>query len=405
MLFFIAAAAMQQSFFANLFPRPTGLNGYEDYVRACDVLQDGDYLKAEGWLNDLRKGGKSNLKLGKKQVEAQSYLEGQKLVVKNFSGVLDLIETGNSKPVTDPRTDYDVVTTFPELSHFKSAAKLEAHAAYVSFAEGNTSQGVRRLLSEMMFAHNISPGLIINRLVAVACESIGLAELERHLAQLSLADAREVDQFAVAELNMPPAGVNCLQSEQAMMLKALRSIQDVPRLDVEQNADMEKQFASLSNLEKKQLADQVASKMVQDFQQARDVLMGPESQWKTLMADKESPRPSLVQYLSDTMGTGTICDALVRVEGIKRTQWRLLHLNAKVLEYRWLNGDLPAALADCVDSKEAVDPLSGEPFVYKLQGKTYELFSVGFASMGEIRLKYTAPKSASSDADSSPTNP
>jgi hypothetical protein len=78
----------------------------------------------------------------------------------------------------------------------------------------------------------------------------------------------------------------------------------------------------------------------------------------------------------------------------QRTQFRLLELHGKVLEYKWQNNKLPGRLSDAVESAGCQDPLSGREFGYTRKGDGYRLFSYGAKPTGEIELVYRNPGAA-----------
>jgi|GEM_PF-5695897 len=88
--------------FPQLFPEPTGRNGYEEYLRAADAVR--------GVPCDLER--------------VPAHAKG--LASLQVTKALALVREGNEKPATDPRPHYDPEQLYPELATFKFFGKLLA---------------------------------------------------------------------------------------------------------------------------------------------------------------------------------------------------------------------------------------------------------------------------------------
>lgn len=79
-------------------------------------------------------------------------------------------------------------------------------------------------------------------------------------------------------------------------------------------------------------------------------------------------------------------------ETIDRTRLRLLQIHAAIRAFAWRRGRLPRTLEEAGRSL-VQDPLAGQPFQYQLlQGRGYDLFSLGTPRTGAIRLEPSPPK-------------
>lgn len=81
-----------------------------------------------------------------------------------------------------------------------------------------------------------------------------------------------------------------------------------------------------------------------------------------------------------------------------RTRLRLLYTALRLEAYRKTHGRYPASLKDLGDSPYFIDPFSNKPFVYRSQGNSYVLYSLGpnsrddgGASFPEGRLRREQP--------------
>lgn len=192
----------QTSLFSQIFPRPTGRNGYEDYVMAAQVVKNPVY--------EVLTRDEAAVIAAAQQDEAAPTESGLKTSlairrerVRRFADALDWVRAGNGKPSVDPHR-LSPNETFPEMGGFKSVEKLEADAAQVGFADGSSASAVRFLLDGLIFSHRTGNSALISALVGAACQAIVLAEFQQNLDCLSLSDCKTICQAATAALAEPP---------------------------------------------------------------------------------------------------------------------------------------------------------------------------------------------------------
>src|SRR5579862_6904097 len=106
---FAVAVIAQQSLQAKIAPRITEDNGYSDYVRAAELVDDGQYDAFQQWLAYKFQrqgigddGDMPPLPLG--VFLTDSYFDCQRKLVDRYGGCARLVEMGNLKQVYDPRT-------------------------------------------------------------------------------------------------------------------------------------------------------------------------------------------------------------------------------------------------------------------------------------------------------------
>src|SRR5579883_1536509 len=74
----------------------------------------------------------------------------------------------------------------------------------------------------------------------------------------------------------------------------------------------------------------------------------------------------------------TVGDHWYAEMGPQRTRWYMRELRKEIEQYRARNGRLPASLADLEGNlSEQLPDGWGRPFVYEVDGDTYELYSLG----------------------------
>src|SRR5688572_4410621 len=83
----------QQPMYNRVIARTTGMNGYEEYVRAADmVLEPGLRRRLVAAFNSPQPG-----------VVPASYLQSRRDLMTTGSKVLEMVRAGNRKAVFDPR--------------------------------------------------------------------------------------------------------------------------------------------------------------------------------------------------------------------------------------------------------------------------------------------------------------
>lgn len=432
--------APQQSLLRQVVPNPTGANGYEDYLKAADILRereasyyinwtptkygqlkeqlknlDDDPLKDE---EDYVQGLRTQLAFYQR-LDGKTLLEVRAEAVKRWGRALELLHAGNQKRVWDPRDgDLHAWTAFPEYASFKQLAKFGDLAAYVAFAEGRGRDGSRILIDTLQLGQNLEGGIIISHLVGIAIESISLAGFERFLPNVSRADAATIENFIARSLAAQPKVIDAVKTERAM---TLRSLQDVlfPKRDEDvfgddsDGARLGKYIQAMSAEAKQALIERATARMNGIVAPILTKFNGPESDWigaQKARTDEEieeedshmmdSPE-SFVGYLVDS--ARDIFEGIGSASAKNRTQMRLMGLHAAVMRYKWDTGKLPASLEEVVPANLVDDPLSGQKFVYEPQGVWgFRIYSMGTKETGQIALKYKKPNMVANDTDPVP---
>ncbi len=410
----------QESISKRVNPNPTGANGYEEYLFAADIIDSEPFKKFDEWdayRQIVRKGGPWDRvdddgkrvpppkAPGRLDVESTN-LDVRKAKVKTFERIFDLVRAGNNKEVYDPNIQWNLESLFPQYAGFKGVAKLMATGAYVSFAEGRSSEGTERLLSAMTFALKFADGPLICELVSIACQAIVLAEFELHLGSLSEPDCQQIVRFMRATLRKASNAARCFRNEQrgivSSLEKALAKPDSVATYFGQDSDDAYlKELGAMTPEQLSQVRVRVMESIGTHFEKLIAVASGPESGWIRPISDPPIVDPNTVQKWTPEVVADSLTGALLPVFGQAmqaeariRTQLRLLLLHALVLEYRWQEGSLPTKLSEAVSASELTDPITGKEFRYELPGRHgYRLYSAGFGDSGEIELKYRRPAS------------
>src|ERR1044071_6387605 len=131
------AVGAYEDIFREFFPSPTGQNGYEELVKAGDVIKESALWKT------------MEPRMGELTLAEQRQLMSDPAVRR----ALDLMRLGIRKPVITPHKNGDDETRFPELSRFRSVARLLSIEMYVQLADGKVSQAIDTLADTLRFGY------------------------------------------------------------------------------------------------------------------------------------------------------------------------------------------------------------------------------------------------------------
>lgn len=393
--------------FHQLFPHPTGQNGYEEYAQAADVMAGSRFDVYDKWPKNTihppsppgwpaTSGAKENdlaILLSKK-----AEVEVRRMEVEEFGKALPLLHGGSSKPVSDPRPTLTSATLYPELMALKRLARFAAHASWLEFHEGRQEAGVRLFSDVLTMSHRTCGGSLINLLTSASCQQPVFDQLEATRTQWTLESAKQIEILANKMLaeKFPMREMLKREFQIAHSSLAKRPTTEVNDYDDDETKHLNARIKGLSEGEYKQYAAECLRIIAKSQDLTATQIEGDESGW-IHPAVKRDPKQKFAHtpfgLAQESMAGETpmweeIGVLLARI----RTQYRLLRLHAKVVEYRQLHGQLPTKLSDAASLEELFDPVLKKPFCYELKTNgVYLLYSTGFGGHGKIDLKYTRP--------------
>lgn len=395
------------SLLAKLVPVPTGRNGYEDFLRAGDLIGSNNWSVYEQWIGFKR----NHLVLTQTDVEGDSdvpdmppgvspemsELAVRKVANERFGGAYDVLKIGNGKQVWDPRDDLGMASLFPELSRFKTLAKIGINKAHVEFSEGRTTQAIDDLFDGITFSKHMYHSVLVSCLVGVAIQAIMLSEFNEHLGQLSFSDAELIDRRCSVLLSEKLSFSEVYKREAGLASHDLAELIKSPDLFLsdEDLKSFGQGFKDLGPNDQLKLQQMVTETLRQRFEAAQQRMGGDEADW--LLSEGEmdpipSPRDQSVSNLALLMANSLSGKDTMRgsAKAIAkgRIQLHLLQLHAKVMEYHWKNNQWPKKIEEFAEPKVAFDPFAKSPFHYELKDGGYRLYSLGVPGAGPIELKY-----------------
>lgn len=392
----------QVSLYRSIATAPTGNNGYEEYLQAADIVRSTEFRSVHRVFLDTNRG-------------ASNYLAASKNLVLAAGAVPDLIEKGNTKPVSDPRKDLNWGSVHPELGSFRTIGRVLVAKANAEYADGKPKAATRSLLTCLKFAKNLmGVGDLIRLSTGRSAASLAMGALNEHLTRVPLADWTEVTKTCEEMLSVP-ALHSAFVEEFRRFESGLKVMIDGSDPDPFGFADSEpgrsKIYADTRRLPP---ADRAGlQKRVLDFARTTTgeclkTLSGPERSWESSMGalaeTRSAQKDPLVSFWAGfQLLSGSDDD--VRNELVLRTRLKLLMLHAQIQRQRWEDGKLPASLGSLPDQQKTIDPATGRAFLYRVEGQRYELYSQGAMGTGRIDLVYFRGKEARDEDSEQPIKP
>lgn len=369
-----------KSTFEQLFPKPTGENGYEDVIRATDLVRG---------LPDI--SGRDATLAQKRALLATP--QAQKTLATLRAGL-------NRQVIQTPFTSYDPATLFPHFAPIRAIARLLSVEQYVLLADGKTPQAVDNFFDGLRMANVVKGEVLIGGLVAVAVDAIVANQLARRLDMLSARDCDRLTAGVRQYLTQPDAAIGAFETEHksfavGIMVKMVRDpatyVQDLTPKEKEDGDDPEEgddpadpqqgaMMAEMLRLGRDKTArDAFADAVERHFETAsvqaiasvRDPSLPPPK------PPTGAERASLAYRYAQGMMPG-YPRAASKFQ-IARVQVRLLGVHGAVRRFRWEHNRLPETLAELPRIGDLLrDPFTGEPLLYKRTGETtFDLSSAG----------------------------
>lgn len=370
---------------SRLFPHPTGMNAYEDWVHAGDLIRDNKETDAA--------------------LDAPLPYKRKLFNNPTIQHALTLLREGMNKPVVSPHVMVDENTSFAELASFRKLARLLYVEMYVQLADGRTDAAIDTFLLGLQFGHRIQTSTLINGLVGIAVQSIVIKGLTNHLNQLSEYQCQRVQRIVVDWMNWTSPRTSIMNAEKQFTIQMLErrrndakslgdllsaSVPPPPQPDDEPNPFYDRQrkrIHSLLDYIMQQpailgtLIDQAEERMRTNFDTAISNAQLPVLQ--RVPVPKESriegdgdfniltPAEILAGELMPSM------DQAMRSYDRLDAQMHILGSSAAIYTYKWNFSRLPNSLLDLHLGKLGIDPFTGNPLQYKRTGNSFELTSKG----------------------------
>ena len=361
----------------DVFPQPTGKNGYEDLIAASDLLRRSKlYQEAE-----LKPTLSS-----RRQALADPLIRQARV----------LVENAFSKPILPPQREMNLATTFPEMAGFRSVARLLNHEMYVFFAEGRTTYALNDLVLGLKLGSVPKGNILIGGLVGIAIDSIVLTRVMKHLEQLSYRDCdrvmlllrehREADQLnAFRSLDTENQSYNTILKELEKDFKGTTGV-FVEEPTTDEDGTPPDPAAVASYRRTKQQVEAIAQNPAaqrQVIEAVRQAAARGLLRSKAYLQDPSKLPPPATPLpagsLESTLSDASLPNSLQIVERFTtdRLNVQLLATHAAIRKFKWEQEKLPDSLDTLRLGELAMDPYTKQPLRYENKGEGYELYSVG----------------------------
>lgn len=326
--------------FQQIFPQPTGQNGYEEIVAA------GELLAKSGLLLKGEQDGPTALTLAQKRAI---------LADPPVRDALLLFRQGIAKSLHAPR-DRTNEAGFKAFSLYRRMARVLAMEQYVLCADGRVGPAIDSLQDGLRLGYAIQQDALIGGLVGVAIDSLLSQGMERRLDQFAEKDCRRVIQLARAWLAAPDPAFEAMGIERDQDLENLKS-----QLPPDANFPREQVLAAM-----RARFDYYAANLSRPAWERKPP---PPPQGNPVVAD-------YVNALGKTLDPAFEQAQTIFVRDQSRMQ--MLGVRAAIRLYRWEHDALPGSLEPLQLGALLRDPFSGKPFSYRVLGlDTYEMTTEG----------------------------
>lgn len=363
----------QRTPYQQLFPQPTGQNGYEEIVLAGMAARDterrtGFTVGREATLTQRRQF------LGEREVRR----------------ALSLLRQGLAKPIQSPHQNADFSTLMPDLALVRALARVLAVEEYVHLADGRTAAAIDAMADGLRLARVVSGTFLIGGLVGAASESLVLTPIATYRDQFCVRDCTRLLLLVRQFLEAPDPLLYALEMERRT---ATQSIPDLLRqgfeeltdgivpTDEEGNPDAAVR-AHIAELERLRSNPAAAEEFTAQVRQRINAALDRQIAWhrdpSSALPTPEAPTGADLADFFAGLVTPVYGNASRRFAE-SRIRLQLVGVHAAIRRYRWEHERLPASLDELRLKGLEIDPYTRQQFVYRPKdgGADYELASAG----------------------------
>ncbi|SRR5579884_556689 len=315
---------------------------------------------------------------------------------KPVAQALDLMDAWLSRPV-NPEAELDLQSDsfISAMGGVRALARALAVRQYVLLADGHVGEAIEVMRDGLRLGYAIENHSLIGWLVAQAIHQIVIRPFVEHLDQLSVRDCERLYGLVQDWLSAPDLLPDALERERQSAILLLRKATEhegtggLEQLfqEMEEGAggaldeDSQKMLAQVQGLTPQGVQELIATTEASinaAYRQVQLALRTPYWEQKRPLAlnpDGAKPGNNLGTQLALTLRPAF--EGVVDRHTSQQAMARLLGCHAAIRRYRWEHNRLPATLAELKLGDMAVDPFSGQEFLYKRGTRDYQLESIG----------------------------
>ena len=360
----------QGSLSSRFFPVPTGENGWEEYLRAVDIVSKKEANRLVNYIFYL-------------EPQNNGSLQGDRVALKALKEACDLVREGNRKKLKPLHMADDPDVNILVSRGQTNLAKLFVMEIRAGKASGKPDSAAQSLIDSMTYSNRLGSSLL-DVLSANARNALLLSALEDLLPKLSREGAGRLASYFDGIVRAPSPYIGALKLEFAEIVRDPEKHLSEMSEDSEYWTSPEK-MSALSPEQRRNYARMIANEFRALSTQIDQVFAKEERFWK-LNLSREDP---IIEHALLPQLYENIPSLAVRV----RTQFRLAALHCRIVEFKRTHNRFPVDLGELVLGDTAYDPASGGPFFYaRLTEQSYTLYSLGTAETGRIDLRWRRPQ-------------
>ena len=360
-----AQQAQQGDAFSLLFPKPSGKNGYEEWIMAGMIINRNEEAKKvftnpNPSLSDIRR------------VFQMPEIRQAKV----------LFLAGLNKRISLPHNAPDLDSLYgptPELAPLRSCARLHAKEIYLALAEGRNHDALEALRAGLQFGHQIQMQTLLSGMIGIGMDAIVLRTLDGNLETLSVQDCEALQRLVEEWLLWDSPVASLIASERQWIQRAVQKVKNDPNSllnsidtinaedstpeEVRLQRDIQNSVGRMS-----EIMSETGALIESYFQEILQNLKLPPYKRK---ATPRIPKTTLAGRVAYTFLIAG--DRVAYRYDRERANIQMLGVRAALRRYHWERMRYPARLSELRLGELAIDPFTGKPFTYRLEGDAYTL--------------------------------
>jgi len=395
---------MSGTHFSRLFPNGDPGNGYAEYLRAADAV-DNDEVRA--FIADTRSRAKDWKRLFRL---AHPSMDRRKLTIK-YKAVPDLIVSGNAKPLRSPYESDDPTLDLSEVQPIRHAGVVLSVAGGVAFEDFAPQKGVRLLCELMEYADRIGRDTALHLLIAQSLQSFAVTAFSGHFEAVPLEDRDALIERINDLLGRPTITMALKGERRYSLLRLHNSIHEVESYETDTPllAEAKAKLKASSPTFKDQVQERVFTIIDETIDEMVRISGRYDLEWTKLLITEESPHWSNLATKRDAFGAPLeeTPEGFARVlmqnslsSWIQaflatlrtRTRMRMLALHLHADTYRRKHGKTLPSLDLIDDQTLTFDCISTNKFGFESHPREVRIWSTGNAGVKPFGLNNQTPR-------------
>lgn len=369
-------------------PVQTKANGLDDYLTATELSHQ---PPTTTWAKIDAGNNPDGLTLPGLPAKA-TRLQAAKWAAKNLTRIIDLIRSGNAKPIAETRKFTSVedggFDFGPPPLKVGGITRVVQAVSYAKIAEGATSEGLEIMLDGLECGDRVTKlGGSLDAIVGIGMTIPLRRTLAENLRRLSRSDLvrlteRKVKPLTAAEFLEDQSRELGSTIAQVLNVMLERKSDSPPKSDLEKTVAA---YARRSPADQKAFVSAVKASTQRRIRALIPRYSVPPYQWPTGKVSLDRGESE-----ADIVASDPTNELIEYFPGVLTMIYRnqtledLLKIHTKLEIYRWDHNRYPKTLTEA--GIPEMDPGTGRPYIYRLDRNRFRLISEGRPETGEIDL-------------------